>query len=143
MTFEEYNRLKEKIDYHMDRYYNLDEPEISDYEYDQLMLRLKEAERLLAEARSTGAEAHIEEFQVPCGKVKSARLLVTAPYRKEYPVTGYERSLSTPGLDAPFYYAEDMQPVHLQNAAGKIALINGRLRRADYEKLQKAKVAPS
>lgn len=99
------------------------------------------AERLLAEARSTGAEAHIEEFQVPCGKVKSARLLVTAPYRKEYPVTGYERSLSTPGLDAPFYYAEDMQPVHLQNAAGKIALINGRLRRADYEKLQKAKVA--
>jgi DNA ligase (NAD+) len=43
MTFEEYNRLKEKIDYHMDRYYNLDEPEISDYEYDQLMIALKEA----------------------------------------------------------------------------------------------------
>ena len=74
------------------------------------------AERLLAEAQSTGAEAHIEEFQVPCGKVRSARLLVTAPYQKEYPVTGYERSLSTKGLDAPFYYAEDMQPVHLQNA---------------------------
>ena len=45
MTFEEYNRLKEKIDYHMDRYYNLDEPEISDYEYDQLMIALKEAEK--------------------------------------------------------------------------------------------------
>lgn len=99
------------------------------------------AERLLAEALSTGAEAHIEEFQVPCGRVKSARLLVTAPYRKEYPVTGYERSLSTAGLDAPFYYAEDVQPVHLQSAAGKIVLINGRLRRPDYEKLQKAKVA--
>lgn len=45
MTFEEYNRLKEKIDYHMDRYYNQDEPEISDYEYDQLMIALKEAEK--------------------------------------------------------------------------------------------------
>lgn len=99
------------------------------------------AERLLREALSTGAQAQIEEFQVPCGRVNKARLLVTAPYEKEYPVTGYERSLSTAGLDAPFYYAEDMQPVHLQNAAGKIVLINGRLRRADYEKLQKAKVA--
>lgn len=99
------------------------------------------AERLLREALSAGAQAHIEEFQVPCGRVKKARLLVTAPYEKEYPVTGYERSLSTEGLDAPFYYAEDVQPVHLQNAAGKIVLINGRLRRADYEKLQKAKVA--
>nr|WP_027872097.1 NAD-dependent DNA ligase LigA [[Eubacterium] cellulosolvens] len=45
MTFEEYNRLKENIDYHMDRYYNQDEPEISDYEYDQLMIALKGAEK--------------------------------------------------------------------------------------------------
>jgi DNA ligase (NAD+) len=45
MTFEEYNLLKEKIDYHMDRYYNQDDPEISDYEYDRLMIALKEAEK--------------------------------------------------------------------------------------------------
>ena len=34
-----------KIDYHMDRYYNQDSPKISDYEYDQLMIQLKEAEK--------------------------------------------------------------------------------------------------
>ena len=45
MTYEEYQALKQKIDYHMDRYYNQDAPEISDYEYDQLMLSLKAAEK--------------------------------------------------------------------------------------------------
>ena len=59
------------------------------------------AEVLLAEALSTGAQAHIEEFTVPCGRVHHARLVVTSPYQKEYEVTGYERSKSTPaeGLD--------------------------------------------
>ena len=32
----EYTELKKTIDYHMDRYYNQDEPEISDYEYKDL-----------------------------------------------------------------------------------------------------------
>lgn len=41
----EYEELIAKIKYHMDRYYNQDEPEISDYEYDQLMIRLKEIEK--------------------------------------------------------------------------------------------------
>lgn len=45
MNREEYNVLIETIDYHMDRYYNQDEPEISDYEYDQLMIKLKAAEK--------------------------------------------------------------------------------------------------
>ncbi len=40
----EYDELVSKIKYHMDRYYNQDEPEISDYDYDRLMLRLKEIE---------------------------------------------------------------------------------------------------
>ena len=45
MDHEEYLALQKTIRYHMDRYYNRDEPEISDYEYDQLMQRLKNAER--------------------------------------------------------------------------------------------------
>jgi DNA ligase (NAD+) len=45
MTRQEYIKLIEKIDYHMNLYYNLDEPEISDYEYDMLMVSLKAAER--------------------------------------------------------------------------------------------------
>ncbi len=40
-----YNELKKKIEYHMNLYYNEDSPEISDYEYDALMRKLKEAER--------------------------------------------------------------------------------------------------
>ncbi|WP_026509446.1 NAD-dependent DNA ligase LigA [Butyrivibrio sp. LC3010] len=39
-----YTELSEKIRYHMDRYYNQDSPEISDYEYDQLMQELKKLE---------------------------------------------------------------------------------------------------
>ena len=45
MDHEEYLALQKTIRYHMDRYYNRDEPEISDYEYDQLMQRLKNTER--------------------------------------------------------------------------------------------------
>lgn len=45
MTREEYEELKKVIDYHMKRYYDEDSPEISDYEYDQLMQKLKAAER--------------------------------------------------------------------------------------------------
>ena len=45
MNKNEYDLLCEKIDYHMDRYYNQDSPKISDYEYDQLMIQLKEAEK--------------------------------------------------------------------------------------------------
>lgn len=97
------------------------------------------AQRLLAEARAAGVEANIEEFTVASGKVGKAKLVVTEPYTKEYEVTGYERALSTPegGLDGEFYYAENLLPAHLQNVKGKIVMINGYMRRADYEKLQK------
>ena len=41
----EYDALVKEIKHHMDLYYNQDEPEISDYEYDQLMVRLKAIEK--------------------------------------------------------------------------------------------------
>lgn len=44
MTKVEYDKLMATINYHMDLYYNQDAPEISDYEYDQLMIALKLAE---------------------------------------------------------------------------------------------------
>ena len=40
----EYDELVNTIRHHMDLYYNQDEPEISDYEYDRLMQRLKKIE---------------------------------------------------------------------------------------------------
>ena len=42
---QEYQDLIEQIRYHMDRYYNQDAPEVSDYEYDQLMIRLRNMEK--------------------------------------------------------------------------------------------------
>ena len=39
---EAYEQLKQKIDYHMDLYYNQNTNEISDFEYDELMQKLKE-----------------------------------------------------------------------------------------------------
>ena len=45
MDKREYDALKTKIEYHMDRYYNQDAPEISDEAYDDLMRSLKAAEK--------------------------------------------------------------------------------------------------
>ena len=42
---EDYNKLKQDIEFHSDSYYNQDAPSISDYEYDQLMLKLKAMEK--------------------------------------------------------------------------------------------------
>lgn len=101
------------------------------------------AQRLLAEAQSAGVDAHIEDFTVKCGKVNHAKLMVTEPFVKEFEVTGYERAASTPegGVDLPFYYAESVHPTHLAHVKGKAVLINGRLRRKDYEPLLKAGAA--
>lgn len=38
------DELREQINYHIDRYYNQDDPEITDYEYDMLMQELKKLE---------------------------------------------------------------------------------------------------
>ena len=42
---ERIDQLKENLAYHSNRYYNMDNPEISDYEYDQLMQELKQLEK--------------------------------------------------------------------------------------------------
>jgi DNA ligase (NAD+) len=42
---QEIESLREQIKYHNDRYYNQDDPEISDYEYDQLSLKLRRLEQ--------------------------------------------------------------------------------------------------
>lgn len=41
---EEIEKLRQEIEYHSNRYYNMDEPEITDYAYDMLMQRLKKLE---------------------------------------------------------------------------------------------------
>lgn len=41
----EYNKLLEEVAYHNNRYYNEDDPEISDYDYDMLMQKVKKIEK--------------------------------------------------------------------------------------------------
>ena len=41
---QEIDRLRQELKYHNDRYYNQDDPEISDYEYDKLSIRLRKLE---------------------------------------------------------------------------------------------------
>ena len=40
-----YNELKDKINYYASKYYNDDAPEISDFEYDMLMVELRNIEK--------------------------------------------------------------------------------------------------
>lgn len=42
---QEIEALREQINYHNERYYNQDDPEISDFDYDQLSLRLRKLEQ--------------------------------------------------------------------------------------------------
>ena len=68
----EYEKLKATVKYHNDRYYNQDDPEISDYEYDQLSHKLRDMEaqwpELISEdsnSQRVGGEAKAESVKVP------------------------------------------------------------------------------
>lgn len=49
---ERWQELKKLIEYHSDRYYNMDAPEISDYEFDMLMQELKGIEKEFPELQT-------------------------------------------------------------------------------------------
>lgn len=55
-------------------------------------------------------------------------MIVTEPYEKEYPVTAYLRSDSTPddGLELELVYVENALPANLLGVEGKAVLVNGR-----------------
>ncbi len=59
MTREAYRQLADTINYHMDRYYNQDSPEISDFEYDQLMQQLKTEEKMHPEWVTKGSPSQV------------------------------------------------------------------------------------
>lgn len=106
------------------------------------------AEALLAEIDSftwarSDIQREIEVFKVSTGTVAAARLIVTEPYEKEYPVTAYLRSDSTPddGLELELVYVENALPANLLGVEGKAVLVNGRFDFEAYGRIQKAKPA--
>lgn len=58
----------ETLDYHSERYYNQDAPEISDYEYDMLLKRLEELEEQFPELITPDSPTQRVDWK-GCGKI--------------------------------------------------------------------------
>ena len=103
----------------------------------------KAAHTLAEEVETFGLKSEIETFKIWDYKIKTATLEVLEPFQATYEVKGYGLTGSTAaqGLEAELLYVEDAGDVNLQNAAGKIILMNEGLTVDKYEKLIKAKVA--
>lgn len=101
---------------------------------------LKAAQEIQAELASFGVESYTEEFEFDTYQILEATLTITEPYEKTYTVAGYGRCGNTPegGIEAPFLYVENGDPISLSYAAGKIVMINGFMRPDVYQKLIKA-----
>ena len=104
-------------------------------------LEEKEAAKILKEeVEKIGGEAKIEDFEVSGNIIHKAKLEVLEPNYKEYPVTGFLCSGSTPedGLVGDFYYVSTESIVDMENAKGKIVLVNGPFNVNLYKKLVEA-----
>ena len=101
---------------------------------------LKAAEILKAEVEAMGIKADIEPFEIEDYVQEVAELEVLEPYNKKYIVRAYRFSENTPdeGIEAPFYYAENMTDVDIANSKGKIILVNGIVRLDLFRKILKS-----
>ena len=101
---------------------------------------LKAAQILKEEIESMGLAADIEPFEIEDYVQEKAELEVLQPYNKKYIVRAYKFSENTPeeGIEAPFYYAENMTDVDIANAKGKIILVNGIVRLDLFRKILKS-----
>jgi len=104
---------------------------------------LKAANILLEEISSIGCTGHLEEFKAPTSKIKKASFKVVEPYEKEYEITPYNCSISTPegGIITDFVYIEDGLDANLVDLKGKFVLLNMGPNPKLYEKLIKAGIA--
>ncbi|GLC32814.1 M28 family metallopeptidase [Clostridium omnivorum] len=104
---------------------------------------LKAANILLEEISSIGITGHLENFKVPTSKIKKASLKVIEPYEKEYEITPYNCSVSTPigGITTDFVYIEDGLGANLVDIKGKLVLINKGPDPKLYKKLLAAGIA--
>lgn len=104
---------------------------------------LKAANILLKEISSIGCTGQLEDFKIPTSKIKKASLKVVEPYEKEYEITPYNCSVSTPegGITTDFAYIEDGLDANLVDLKGKFVLMNVRPKPELYKKLIEAGIA--
>lgn len=104
---------------------------------------LKAANMLLDEISAIGFKGQLEEFKVPSSKITKAVVKVVEPFEKEYEVTPFNCSVSTPagGITTDFVYIEDGLDANLVDLKGKVVLLNKRPSIKLYKKLLKAGIA--
>lgn len=102
----------------------------------------KAADILLKEVKEIGADVNVESFKVDYYNVKKAKLEVLEPVYKEFTVSGYGMSGSTPedGIEAEFEYVEDASEVNLINTSGKVVMVNDRVNIKAYKNMIKENV---
>lgn len=85
----------------------------------------------------------LEEFEIDNPKIITSKFEVLEPTYKEYTVTGYGMTGSTPegGVEAGFKYIGKGTDVDLLNVEGKIVLTHKRIPLTLYKKLIEKKVA--
>lgn len=90
-----------------------------------------------------GLKGHLEDFKIPTSKIKKSSLKVVEPYEKEYEITPYNCSISTPegGITTDFVYIEDGLDASLVDVKGKFVLINTVAKTELYKKLVQAGAA--
>ncbi len=97
----------------------------------------KAAQILADEIRAIGVEPTVEPFSAPHYEIKKAKLEVTAPFYREYEVSGYGFSgnAAKDGIEAEFKYLEALEPIDLADVKDKIVLIAGGVGADGFAKL--------
>lgn len=82
----------------------------------------------------------LESFPVQMGKIKKAKLEVIEPVKMEIECTAYMCCANTPakGIEAEFYYYEQVNDVNCKQAKNKICLVNGYVNKKLYKEFVKA-----
>ncbi len=98
------------------------------------------AQIIADEISKLGIEPKIETFMAPRYEVTKVKFEITAPFKREYAVTGYGFSGSTPkkGIEADFYYLESFDEMSLAEAKGKIVFVPGGIGVENFRKLAKS-----
>ncbi|MDD7573913.1 MAG: hypothetical protein PUJ72_06645, partial [Eubacteriales bacterium] len=100
----------------------------------------KAANMIADEIRAIGGEPTIETFKAPHYEIKTSKLEVLTPFKKEYEVTGYGFSgnAAKDGIEAELVYVDAFDEINLRRVKGKIVLFSGGVNADAFEKLIKA-----
>lgn len=100
-------------------------------EYQAAMIIKEEIEKL-------GLSAELEPFEIEFPEEVTATFEVTEPVKQSFTVTGVGMAGVTEGLEADFFYGDDLDEISLSQMKGKIVLFNGGVRYDAYKKIVKA-----